>query len=99
MRGILRVALAVSLLAAASRAEAQSVASGSIAGRVADESGATMPGVTVTITSPALQLPQIVAATASDGTYHFVDLPPGLYRIKYELSGFTTVIRDEVRLN
>ena len=92
-------ALALGLVAIGSQAAAQSLASGSLSGRVSDESGATMPGVTVTLTSPALQLPQLLATTAADGAYRFVDLPPGLYRIRYELSGFTTVVREEVRLN
>lgn len=91
--------LVCGLLAAASPAMAQSVASGSISGRVSDESGATMPGVSVTLTSPALQLPQMLATTGTDGAYRFVDLPPGLYRIRYELSGFNTVVREDVRLN
>ena len=32
----------------------------SITGRVTDESGGVMPGVTVTATSPALQVPSVI---------------------------------------
>jgi hypothetical protein len=87
------------VLLGVSPARAQSVGSGSISGRVTDETGATMPGVAVTVTSPALQLPQVLSTTTADGTYRFVDLPPGLYRIRYELSGFNAVVREDIRLN
>ena len=80
-------------------AGAQSVGVGTIQGKLTDESGATLPGVSVTITSPALQLPQIAEITHTDGSYRFTDIPIGTYRIQYELSGFQTVVRDEVRLN
>src|SRR5262249_23955072 len=72
---------------------------GTIQGKLTDESGATLPGVTDTISSPALQLPQITAVTGGDGLYRFVDIPIGTYRIQYELSGFQSVFRDEIRLN
>jgi len=78
---------------------AQSVGVGTIQGKLSDESGATLPGVTVTIASPALQLRQITDVTRPDGSYRFVDIPIGTYRVQYELSGFQSVVRDEVRLN
>lgn len=76
---------------------AQSAGS-TIHGTVTDESGAAVPGVTVTLTSPALQVPQMVAASEADGSYRFVELPAGLYKITYELAGFKTFITDEYRL-
>jgi hypothetical protein len=71
---------------------------GTIQGRLTDESGAMVPGVTVTISSPALQLPQISDVTGVDGQYRFVDIPIGIYRIRYELTGFQAVVREEVQL-
>jgi hypothetical protein len=94
---VLSAALAACLGSAP--ASAQSVGVGTIQGRLADESGATLPGVSVTISSPALQLPQMTDVTNADGSYRFTDIPIGTYRIQYELAGFSTVIRDEVRLN
>src|SRR4029079_2245437 len=49
------VAAVMLLLVSARHADAQNA---TIRGRVADESGAAMPGVAVTITSPALLVPQ-----------------------------------------
>jgi hypothetical protein len=60
---------------------AQLAASASIQGRVSDETGAALPGVALALTSPALQVPQLTTTTDANGTYHFRDLPYGLYRI------------------
>jgi hypothetical protein len=79
-------------------AAAQGVGSGTIQGRVTDESGGALPGVTVTLTSPALQVPELAATTEGDGTYSFRDLPPGEYQVVYDLSGFQRVVRQQLRL-
>lgn len=76
---------------------AQGSAAG-IAGQVTDSSGATLPGVTVTVTSPALQVPQMTALTSETGEYRVSPLPIGSYTVTFELSGFQTVRRQEVRL-
>ena len=83
---------------AATVALAQSVSSGTIQGTIKDESGAVLPGVTVTLTSPQLQVPQIVQTTDATGSYKFVDLPAGTYSLKSELGGFSSIIRDQLRL-
>ncbi|MQA28991.1 MAG: TonB-dependent receptor [Luteitalea sp.] len=70
----------------------------SIIGRVTDESGAVLPGVTVTASSPALQLRDVVALTDSTGEYRLTQLPIGTYRVRYELSGFQAVQLEDVRL-
>ena len=75
------------------------VGTGIIEGRVTDETDALLPGVTVTISSPALQLPQMVDVTETDGRFQFVDIPIGIYRVQYMLAGFGTVVREDVRLN
>ena len=77
---------------------AQSVGSGTIEGTVKDESNAILPGVTLTLTSPQMQAREMVQVSDSSGNYKFVDLPPGTYRLKAELSGFSTFIREELRL-
>src|SRR5438876_8155988 len=79
-------------------ASAQSVSSGTIEGIVKDESNAILPGVTVTISSPQLQVGQLVQVSDAAGTYKFVDLPAGTYRVTVELGGFSTSVRDDLRL-
>jgi hypothetical protein len=70
---------------------------GRINGEVTDNTGAILPGVTVTASSPALIQPQ-VQVTAADGTYRFIALPPGVYELNFELAGFQTVKRENIRV-
>ena len=86
------------LLAGIGAASAQSVSSGTIHGTVRDESGGVLPGVTATLTSPALQVREVVQVTDAEGAYRFVDLPAGTYLLKFELTGFSTLIREDLRL-
>jgi hypothetical protein len=71
---------------------------GTILGQVTDESGAALPGVTVTVRSPALQVPAVTTVTDERGEYRVTPLPIGTYSVQYELSGFQTVRLAEVRL-
>ncbi|MGE3276276.1 MAG: TonB-dependent receptor [Vicinamibacterales bacterium] len=70
---------------------------GRVNGTVTDDTGAVLPGVTVTATSPALIQPQVQIAGAA-GDYRFLALPPGLYDITFELPGFQTVRREGIRV-
>jgi len=87
------------LLAAAADAGAQSVSAttGAINGKVSDSTGSVLPGVTVTVASPSMQGTR-TAVTNEDGAYRFPAVPPGEYKITYELAGFGTVVRDRVRV-
>jgi hypothetical protein len=70
---------------------------GTINGRVADSSGAVLPGATVTITSPALMGSQ-TDVTNEQGLYRFPAVPPGVYRVAYELAGFNTLVREGIQV-
>ena len=70
---------------------------GRIDGVVTDNTGGVLPGVTVTVSSPALIQPQ-VTVTGADGGYRFPALPTGAYTLVFELSGFQTVRREELRV-
>jgi Carboxypeptidase regulatory-like domain len=70
---------------------------GRINGAVKDNTGAVLPGVTVTATSPALIQPQ-VQVTGAEGEYRFIALPPGLYDLSYDLVGFQTIKREGIRV-
>ncbi len=74
-----------------------SATTGAINGRVTDNTGAVLPGVTVTIASPAMMGTR-TATTTPEGQYRFPAVPPGVYQITYELAGFSTVRRDEIRV-
>jgi hypothetical protein len=89
----------VVLVALASAAGAQNLSSGSIDGIVADDTGGALPGVTVTVSSPALQVQQLTETSDAEGRYRFLDLPRGAYQIKFELSGFQPLIRAGLELS
>ncbi len=74
---------------------AQGPTSGSVNGTITDNTGAMLPGVTVTATGPALMGAQ-TSVSNEHGQYRLPALPPGTYRLAYELAGFTTVIRDGI---
>ena len=69
-----------------------------LTGTVTDSSGAAIPGATVTVQSPSLIGGSRSVVTEADGTFRFPALPPGLYTVTYELQGFSTGKRDNVRL-
>ena len=89
-RKALLVAACICLLASVATAQ---VPTGTISGRVTDKSGGVTPGVTVTATSPGLQGPRVVV-TSENGDYNITLLPPGDYKLVFELSGFTMVTRS-----
>ncbi len=70
---------------------------GSISGEVKDAQGGVLPGVTVTATSPA-QIGQLTVVTNEAGVYRFPAVPPGEYRVSYELAGFQTAVREGLRI-
>ena len=81
------LALACSSAAWRCGAEAQEQ-TGNITGRATDTSGGTLPGVTVSVTSPNLIGGARTAVTDEQGVYRFTLLPGGIYTVTFELSGF-----------
>lgn len=71
---------------------AQGTQTGVVTGVVSSADGASLPGVAVTVTSPALQGGRTVT-TDTSGAYIFRGLPPGEYRVAFALSGFGDVER------
>src|SRR5436853_7902604 len=69
-----------------------------IVGSVRDESGAVLPGVTVTVTGPALQVPSVAGVSDARGEYRIAPLPIGTFTVEYSLSGFQSVRREGIRL-
>ena len=86
----------VLVLFSAAAAAAQAVTTGNITGRTVDETGLTLPGATVTITSPSMIGGGRTSATDDQGSYRFTLLVPGTYRVAFALDGFTTLNIDDV---
>jgi hypothetical protein len=91
------ISLCLTLLALAAVPTSAQDFRGRINGTVTDNTGAVLPGVTVTASSPALIQPQ-VQVTSAEGDYRFLALPPGVYDLSYELSGFQSVKREGIRV-
>ena len=69
---------------------------GVINGTVTDEEGVPLPGVSVSIESPALIIPEMSTFSNQNGFYRFPALPPGTYQITYELDGFNRLVRKGI---
>jgi hypothetical protein len=70
--------------------------SGNIYGRVTDEGGGPLPGVLLTLSG--VGAPR-TTSSGNQGEFRFVNLDPGIYSIKAELSGLTTVDRSNINVS
>ncbi len=88
------LALSAALIACSRRSViAQSGASSALSGIVTDATGAIVPGATVTATYIGTQA-QRSATTGTDGTFLFLQLSPGTYRIAAQATGFASTAHD-----
>ena len=94
-RFVVRVIACVLFLVMSASASAQAIAQ--LGGRVADQSGAVLPGVTVTATQTDTGLTRTVV-TDGDGSYQITNLPTGPYRLEVMLQGFRTYVQTGIVL-
>lgn len=67
---------------------------GSIFGKVVDDDGGPLPGVSITLESNAT--PAVMALSGLTGGFRFANLSPGRYNVTFSMEGFTelrTVVR------
>ena len=91
---VARAVLALVLLPAVAYAQTDTA---SIVGTVKDASGAVLPGVTVNLSGPSMMGVQ-TSITSEDGAYRFIAVPPGDYKLAFELPGFSTVNREGIKI-
>src|SRR4030095_1223463 len=93
MRTALAVAVALSLgLLPAAFAQ---LTRGNVYGKVADESGAVLPGATVTLSGGFGTRSTV---SDKDGQFRFLNLDHGAYKVTVAMSGFSNVSRSiEIR--
>ena len=84
-------------LSTAGTAFAQLTPEGRIIGKVMDDQGNPLPGVTVEATSPKL-VGKASTITDLNGTYRLMALPSGNYEITFSLPGFKKLLRKNVYL-
>ena len=92
-------ACAVMLLAVLCGQPAEAQGVGAIGGTIADASGAVLPGVTVTLSSPAGTINANQSATTDErGVFQFIRLVPGTYRVRAELQGFRSATQENIAI-
>jgi hypothetical protein len=89
--------LSVLALLAPSLALAQGVQTATITGSVKSADGLTLPGVTVTASSPSLQ-GQRSATTDINGVYIIKGLAPGTYTVSFEMPSFKSVSQENIEV-
>ena len=72
---------------------AQGVQTGEVSGTVSSSDGLTLPGATITAAGPALQGVRTVVADAK-GNYVIRALPPGTYKVTFEMSGLVATLGE-----
>src|SRR3954447_3116548 len=77
---------------------ASALAQAGIAGIVRDASGSVLPGVTVEASSPVLIEKVRSAISDGSGQYRIENLRPGIYTVRFTLSGFSAYAREGVEL-
>lgn len=69
----------------------------SITGRIADPSGAVVPGATVTVQAVETGI-QNTAETNGEGYYNIPSLPPGAYNLSVSKAGFVPIRQTDLKL-
>ncbi|HXT32185.1 MAG TPA: carboxypeptidase regulatory-like domain-containing protein [Vicinamibacterales bacterium] len=68
---------------------------GELVGKVVDDQGGVLPGVTVTLKGPAA-MGAPTAVTNDRGMYRFPAVPSGTYSLTFELPGFSKLVRTDI---
>ena len=93
--GVIVLLLVATLLTG--RSAAAQGTTGSITGTVTDETGAAVPGATVTVTQTSTNDVH-TTATSDSGFYTVPQLPPGKYRVSLEKGGFNRFEQSDITL-
>ena len=71
---------------------------GALIGTVRDAQGGLLPGALVRVTSPALIRRALTTTTNEKGQLRFPSLPPGLYALDVEMTGFATYHEPDIHI-
>src|SRR5262245_37552009 len=68
---------------------------GELVGKVSDDQGGVLPGVTVTLSGPAV-MGTPTSVSGANGVYRFPAVNTGTYTLKFELAGFAPLVREGI---
>ena len=88
----------LAVLAILSSAALGQTTTGRLLGRVADPTGAVVAAVNVTLTNQATGVSRS-RPTNSNGDYNFVEVPPGVYTVTFEATGFKKNVQKDVNID
>ena len=71
---------------------------GTVSGLLTDPSGAVVQGASVVLTDEEKGY-KFTAKSDTSGRYLFVSIPPGLYSVTAEMTGFEKTVRTHIKLN
>jgi hypothetical protein len=91
------IAITVLLAYFVNSASAQNAGGATITGTLTDQSGAVVPGVTITVRNPDTGFERKVE-TSDAGVYTAAFLQPGPYQVQAGKAGFATIVRKDLTL-
>lgn len=97
MRALITLVISALVVGTPAVGWAQAVGGAQITGFVRDSSGATLPGVDVTVTQTDTGIARSTV-TSADGAFAFPNLPVGPYQLKANLQGFSAFVQDGIVL-
>jgi hypothetical protein len=99
MKRLLKIACWMTLLqfVFVTFAAAQGAATADLRGTVKDPNGAVVPNATITLRDEAKNISRAVT-TNTEGVYAFTGMPPGLYTLTVDASGFGKLTAKDVKL-
>ncbi|HMS09881.1 MAG TPA: carboxypeptidase-like regulatory domain-containing protein, partial [Pyrinomonadaceae bacterium] len=92
-----RLVLSLGLFMAFAGAAFAQTGTSTVSGTVVDQTGAVVPGATVTISNPATGLARS-ATSSSNGRFSFPGLPPATYRVEVTANGFKKLVKSDLQL-
>jgi hypothetical protein len=96
--GLTTAIICACALLSASVAWGQGIITGNLAGTMQDVTGAVIPGAKITLTKPDTNT-VFNATSGSNGNFSLNDLPIGIYNVKFEAPGFSTLTLQNVHVD
>ena len=78
---------------------AQSISTGKVVGKIFLNNGELLPGVQVEISSSALMAGKLSTVSSENGSFFFLDIPIGKYKVTASMEGFKTAVFKDISVS